>query len=291
MVGRRFRIEDEQAYYEIVAFVSSTEITLQNKFIGDDATDQSYEIHKDIYRLAADVSKYKPIIQVENSLVLNSMSPTDFDKAFPTPFALGNPRIEVMSGTLLDVYDTGTVTASSKTITGTNTVWTGVEGLGRMSLIQIGSNVYTVKSVDSDTQLTVYETVITVGGATSYEILLRNLRVQVYNIPNELSLLYYRYFRKPFPLFNDFDVPDVPTGAEWTRLLAYGALSEVLTHKGDITKAFQIYESKFVTELERLKVKYGSFAPNRINVRKSADRIRSVALGRENPNFDIRFSG
>ncbi len=291
MVGRKFRIEGNSVYYRIASFTDTTNIELEQNYQGGDESGVSYEIYQDEYRLAADVDKYKLIRQLENSAIVWSTSPTNFDQIFPTPQTLADPRIEVMSGTKLDSYLTGTIsgTGGTSVITGSSTVWASVEGLGRMSLVKIGSSVYTVKSVDSDTQLTVYESIATIASGTSYEIPLRNIVIQVYPLPDAQRLLYYRYFRKPAPLAQDSDIPDTPAGETWRRILAYGALAEVLAHKGDVNK-LTLYEQKFTAGITDLKLKYGSFAPDRIYRRKSADRIRRVPFGREEATFDRRFS-
>jgi hypothetical protein len=158
-----------------------------------------------------------------------------------------------------------------------------------MSKIRIGNNVYTVKSVDSATQITTFETITTVSSGTTYEITLNNLVVQLYNIPNTAQLLYYRYFRIPSILANDYDIPDMPHNWHW--LLMYGALSVVLMQKGDINKAQIEAETRFMNGLDMMKIKIGSFSPDRIYKRKSVDRMTGVLLdGLESSDFDRRYS-
>src|SRR3990167_10696479 len=182
-----------------------------------------------------------------------------------------------MIGTKLDTYTTGTVSATGTTITGSSTLWTSVEGLGRMSNIRIGNNVYTVKSVDSATSITTYEGVTTVSAGTSYEITLNNLVVQLHSIPDTAKLLYYRYFRIPAILANDYDIPDMPHSWHW--VLMYGALSIVLMQKGDINKAQIEAENRFIDGLNMIKLKIGSFSPDRIYSRKSVDRVSGNLSG------------
>ncbi len=291
MVGRKFRSNDKNPFYRIGAFVSTTEITLEENYQGDDASDVGFNIYKDEYRLKSDVDKYKIVRQARNNVALFSLHPSRFDEVFPMPRNSSDPVYEIMEGTLLDTYSTGTVTLTGTTITGTTTAWTSVEGLGRLSNIRIGNNVYHVKTVDSDTQITTFETVIAVAAASSYEITLNNLRVQVHQIPDSQRLLYYRYFRIPDPLANDFDLPDMPHAFHW--LLIYGSLSMVLMQKGDINKAQREAETRFLNGLENMKLKIGSFTPDRIYRRESVDRIRTrrgFNDGIESSNFDIRYS-
>ena len=292
MVGRKFRHANENAYYRISGFTSVTSLTIDTPYQGStDSTGSSYSIHKDEYRLAPDVDTYKTILQIQNGVPMASISPAKFDKFFPTPQSLTSPVIEVMSGTKLDIYTTGTVSAtvSTTTITGSATSWLSVEGLGRMSNIIIGANRYTVKSVDSDTQLTVYESIIATVSATTYQINLNNLRIQTFPIPNSQENLYYRYYRVPEFMVNNYDVPDMPN--QWHYLLIYGALSFMFLEKGDIQKSENVAEMRFLEGLQNMKKKLGSFAPDRIYRRQSQDKAVTSGDGLEKSTFDRRYSG
>lgn len=288
MVGRKIRLGNEMAYYFIAAYVSTTEIILQNPYQGDGGFGLSYTIFKDEYRLAPDVDRSKLMRQIKNGIPLYSLSPKDFDTILPTPRSYANPNFEIQIGTKLDTYTTGTVSATGTTITGASTSWTSVEGLGRMSPIRIGSDVYTVKSVDSDTQITTYETVTTVAALTSYEILLRNIVTQFYSVPSTNDNIYYRYFRMADLLSNDYDTPDMPLAWQW--LLIYGGLSIMFMHKGDINKSQEQCEIRFLEGLEKMKQKLGSFAADRTYRRQSQDRYMRRGDGLEKTSFDRRWS-
>lgn len=288
MVGRKIRISGENAYYRIKTYTSPTVLVLETNYDGTSDADATFTIYKDEYRLASDVDKYKLIRQTNNSIVLSDTHPSNFDSDFPMPNSYSDPTKSIMIGTRLDTYTTGTVTATGTTITGTSTAWTSVEGLGRMTKIRIGNYVYTVKSVDSDTQITTYETMSTVATASSYEINLNNLLIQLYDIPSTAKILYYRYFRMPALLANDYDIPDMPIMWHW--VLMYGALSIVLMQKGDINKAQIESEARFIDGLNMMKLKIGSFSPDRIYKRKSVDRIGVSLDGKETTNFDRRYS-
>lgn len=290
MTGRKIRFSNETPFYRIssVNTVAGTAV-LENAYQGDDNTAATFVIYKDEYRLASDVDKYKTLRQLQNGIFVFDTHPSNFDEAYPMPQGYGDPINSIMIGTRLDTYSTGTITATGTTITGTSTEWTSVEGLGRMSKIRIGSNVYTVKSVDSDTQITTYETMTTVTTASTYEITLNNLVIQLYPIPDEARLLYYRYFRIPAKLANDYDIPDMPHN--WHYLLLYGGLSVVFLQKGDINKAQQEAEQRFVDGINLMKIKLGSFSPDRIYRRKSIDRFSGGRLdGLEDSHCDRRWS-
>jgi hypothetical protein len=142
-----------------------------------------------------------------------SLEASAFDMLNASPNSSGSPSYDILSGSKMDVYTTGTVsgTISTNTITGASTAWTSVEGLGRGSKIRIGSYIYTVKSVDSATQITTYEALVSaIAALSTYEIKLDNLIVQFYTLPDEAENIYFRYQRIPYPLENDYDIPDLP---------------------------------------------------------------------------------
>ncbi len=291
MAGRKIRFSGGNPYYRILSVnTGAGTAVLEQAYQGTTDTAATFTIYKDEFRLASDVDKYKIMRQSQNSVVLFDTHPTGFDELYPMPQSYADPIRSLMIGTKLDIYTTGTVSASGHTITGDGDCdWDTVEGLGRMTNIRIGNDVYTIKSVDSATQITTYETLTEVSAGTSYEITLNNLVVQLHSIPNSARLLYYRYFRIPDVLTNDYDIPDMPHSFHW--ILMYGALSIVLMQKGDIQKAQQEAEARFIDGLNMMKMKLGSFSPDRIYFRKSQDRVgRGGMDGLEKSNFDRRYS-
>lgn len=225
MVDRKLRVSGEDAYYRIASWTDATHITLETPYGGDTATGQEYSIFKDEYRLAPDCDRYKILKHIEDSKSLVGMHPSAFDMVAPTPSSEGTPNFEIFAGTKIDIYDTGTISATVNTsvLTGAGTSWLSVEGLGRGSRIKTSTQIFTVKSVDTDTQITVYEIVtLAIAALTAYEILLDNLIIQLYEIPDAAENVYYRYQRVPAPLVGDMDIPDMPDN--WFWLLVEGGL-------------------------------------------------------------------
>ena len=294
MVGRKIRVQNEMPYYRIATYVSADgagAITLDNPYQGTTATGLSFEVFQDEYRLNADVDKQKMMRQIQNSVPITDLTPKNFDTLYPTPQAYSDPMFSIIVGTDVATYSTGTIEVASSaltTITGSaSPAWTSVEGLGRGSKIRIGNNVYTVKSVDSATQLTTYESMAVVSAGAAYVITLDNIIAQLYLIPDTARLIYYRYFRKPQPLANDYDLPDMPDA--FHHILLDGCLSQVWREKGDLTNQTDA-ENRFVIGMERMKQKLGSFAPDRISKRKSCDGQRRRLDGLENPHYSRFYS-
>jgi len=290
MIGRKFRHSDEAAYYRITAVGGDTSLTIDNEYQGTtDVVGSSYTIYKDEYRLASDMDKNKTAIQIQNRVPMVDLPPGEFDKQMPVPQSYADPIYQVQSGTKLDTYTTGTVTCSGTTITGIGTAWSSVEGLGRMSRIIIGSNAYTVKSVNSDTSITTYEALTAISVGTTYVIELRNVIVQLYQIPDAARMLYYRYYRIPEIMANDYDNPDMPSHWDW--VLIYGALSMTFLQKGDVTKGTEWCQQEFEKGLALMKNKVGSFVANRIYKKQCVDKAGSrPGVGLERSSFDRRYS-
>src|SRR3990167_7598872 len=129
MVGRKIRFNNENAYYRIAAFVSTTELTLEVIYQGTTDTDATYSIYKDEYKLPADCNTYKILRQIENAVAMIGIEPSAFDMVEPSPESEGSPNYEILAGTKLDTYSTGTIsgTVNASVITGSSTEWTSVE--------------------------------------------------------------------------------------------------------------------------------------------------------------------
>lgn len=290
MTGRKFRFGGDEAYYRIKSIDSGLALTLTAPYQGSSSSNGDYILYKDEYRLASDVDTYNTVVQIQNGIAMFSTPPARFDKYFPSPFSYSHPTLEIMEGTNLDVYTTGTVTVTvnNTTIVGVGTGWSSVEGLGRMTMLTIGNNVYTVKSVTDDTHLIVFEPPSVAVTTSTYSLSMNNLMLQVFPIPSMQENLYYRYLRIPSPLVNSYDVPDLPI--QWQYLLIYGSLSFVFLSKGDISKSQIESENHFLEGLQNMKKKLGSYASDRVWRVSSQDIFVTSGDGLEKTTFDRRYS-
>lgn len=271
MVGRKFRVSGQNAYYRISAFVSTTEVTLEVAFQGTTASAQSYSIFKDEYRLPADLDAYKVMRQIEDANSLVDIENTAFDLINPAPRAEGSPRVSILSGSKLDTYTTGTVsvTVNQSTVTGSGTSWATLEGLGRGSKITIGTNVYTVKSVDSATQITIYENASATASASTYTISLDNYLIQFEPIPDTAENIYFKYQRLPYPLVDDEDVPDLPD--QWHHVLVTAGLiwAWKVKDKDESVRTELMFNEEIKVMWERI----GFVSKNRSRPRASQDDL------------------
>ena len=292
MVGRKIRFGSDNAYYRISAVGGTTSLTLEVPYQGTTDTDATYSIYKDEYRLPADLDVYKVMRQIENSVAMEGVESSAFDIYEPTPQSQGSPSFEILVGTKLDTYTTGTISGSinTSTLTGVSTVWTSVEGLGKGSRITINTTVYTVKSVDSDTQITLYEKLsAAVAALTTYTIHLDNYIIQFYEIPDAAENIYFRYQRIPYPLINDEDIPDLPEKYHFILVTAGLIWAWMTKDKDEATKQEALFQSQVAQFWQRA----GNISRSMTFPRKSQDDIVYSRRGLNYPsgyNLPIPFS-
>ncbi len=276
MVGRKLRVTGQNAYYRISAYVSATEVTLETVFQGDTESGATYEIFKDEYRLPADMDTYKVMRQIEDSQSIVDIEKTAFDIYEPAPIAKGSPRFSILNGTKLDTYSTGTIsgTVNLSVITGVSTAWTGVEGLGRGTRIVVGTVVYTVKSVDSDTQITIYELISSTFSGSTYAVHLDNYIIQFFSIPDAIENIYFKYQRLPFPLINDQDIPDLPE--RYHSILITAGLIWAWATKDKKESVVQV--ALFDAQRQEMWARISNPASNRVYRRASQDDMAYADL-------------
>lgn len=291
MVGLKFQAQSDMAHYYITAVNSTTSLTLAVPYQGVSNSGQTYNIYQDEYFLAPDVQSYNTIVQIQYSVPMVGIPPSRFDQNFPTQQSFDAPYLEMMEGTQLNTYSTGTVTITNNStiVTGLGTNWLSVSGLGRMTNIIINSLRYTVQSVQSNTQLTLYESIVGSLVGTTYQMLLRNYMTQVFPIPNSVQSLYYRYYRIPDIMVNSYDVPDLPI--DWHWIIIWGALTWIYLQKGDSQKAYDKAETNFMNGINKMKAKMGNPSADRVYRKACQDGKFRIMDGLEKGTFDRRYSG
>lgn len=256
MVGRKIRINNESGYYTIKSFTSTLVITLDENYTGTTTAGLSYSIYKDEYLLRGDLDAQKRIRNSENGYALFSMSATEFDSQYPVPIGSGAPALDVYLGSAVKTYTTGTVSASSgsRTLTGSGTSWTTAEGLSRGTKLKIGTLLFTVNTVDSDTAITMYEiTTAAITALTTYTAILDNVIVELHSIPDSVLTFYYRFQRVPAVMDADNDLPELPHPMQ--PLIRLGMLPTLWRQKGMTDKAVSD-EATFAKELATWIAKY-----------------------------------
>ena len=257
MVGRKIRFGSETAYYTIKSRTSATEIELDQNYSGTTNATATFSLYKDEYLLRADVDVQKRIREAENGYALFSLSATEFDSSYPIPTGEGVPSLDVYVGRAVKTYSTGTVsmTSGDRTLTGAGSpAWLSAEGLTRGTKLQVGTLIFTVNTIDSNTLIEVYEApTATIPVDTAYVALLNNPVVQLHAIPDAVTTFYYRFQRIPAVMDADNDLPDLPYPMH--PLVRLGMLPNLWRHRGNIDRAIES-QTQFEKELGAWMSKY-----------------------------------
>jgi hypothetical protein len=270
MTGRKFRVTGDNEWY-VFTYVSGTTGTLDRVYEGTTSTTADYTLFQDTYRTRGDVNKLLLMRNLGQSRAIYYVSSYDLDKARPTDRDPSQPWVVAVLGRDTSTETTGTVSGStgSTTITGSGTSWTSVEGLTQGLKIRIGNYTYTIKSVDSDTQITTYETLQTGPSGSAYTINLNNILVKFSNPPDSATGIPYRFQRTLPPLSNDWDESEIPE--KYHRLLIEGACKKAFIYQFDAQK-YQLAKAEFNEGLLIMKSDHRQTA-NLINVLQSDDRV------------------
>lgn len=236
MVGRQF-LGPDNAYYLIIARNSDTEIVLSEPYQGASVTSGgSYQIWKSDYRLYPEALSVIDFLNYGDSLQMQETFPKK--ARFDNPRATTNetPRSFVVLGREdASDYSTGTITGTinTNTLTGTLTSWLGNVEPGWT--INIGSYYYTVRKVNSDTSITLYQKLVAAASGASYSASARNCLTIRFLKPASQQIVNYAYFAKAAPLVNDSDEDWI--SEMWPELIAMGTTKYDFIDKNDPIRA------------------------------------------------------
>ena len=273
MTGRKFRVTSDNEWYTFTRTAATTG-TLDRNYEGTTSTTADYVIFQDIFRTHGDVNQLKLFRNLGQQRTFVYASNSEFDRAVPTITQESEPRIGVVRGRDTSTYSTGTVsgTAGAKVITGAaSPAWTSVEGLTRGIKIRVENQTYTINTIDSDTQITIYENLATtISAGTAYTINLNNILVQFWPPPADSIGVPYKYIRIMPPLVNDWDESQVPE--KYHRLIIEGGLKRAFMYQFDSAK-YQLAKAEFNEGLLLMKADFRQTI-DKVNVLGSSDRIR-----------------
>lgn len=210
---------------------STTSITLESEWENESLSAQSVRIVKDLYKLPRWLDP-KRILEIKQmgQRPLEGVTAHDITNRYKVLNAIDEPRYWWPHDRTRTSYTTGTAsgTAGTKTLTGASTSWL-TSGLEQYDQIKVGSFVYTVDSVDSDTSITLFEDIeSTITAGTSYTGVLERYRIRIYPFPKYQKELVITATSEPAPLDDDTDIPSIPD--TWQYLLVKGAYVKALKH-------------------------------------------------------------
>lgn len=232
LAGSFLKLDREFELYEVLSAASGT-LTLVKPYLGASGSGLSYLIWKKYYELDPEVPFSTALNLGRWPHEAEPIDRKDLDASFNRAYTQGFPEAWALadikrSSTL---YKAGTVTTTkdSRSFTGTGTAF--LDNLFVGTEIVIGSDVYNVDSVESDTAFTSVQKAISAVNDQTYEARTRNrTRIMLSSVPNPVVNLYVTYPRKQFDLFNDNDESPVWEGFEHVVAdCLYGYLLEKLT--------------------------------------------------------------
>ena len=235
MVGRKLFIGSEGRGYTIASYSSATSISITEPYEGQTSqTLVSFLIAKTEYNLPrwVDHNLIYEVVAGDTSRKLERISKRQFNWLHPGGNSTGNPSSYSLSNFSRTSYSTGTVTGTTgaKVLTGSSTNW-ATSGLEQYDLIRIGDYVYTVDSVDSNTQITLFEDLLASPSASSYSAIVDRGTISFYPFPEVTMTVDFVGGQITPPLEDDYDVPILPDSWHW--LLVKGGYMRALKHNQD----------------------------------------------------------
>lgn len=204
-----FTGDSNQNWYKVRSFTSTSQIELDVPYQGTTGSGKAYILRHFDYVLPTEPWDLGSVVATHDRHPISIFEPMGMDLLGPVPSYSGYPKaISIFSSDSSEtVYSTGTVsgTINTTTITGAGTSW--LSNVYPGDVVTIGSNIYTVKSVDSDTQITLYnKQQITSAALTTYTITRQFGRIVRILWPSTQNyVIDIRALRKYTPLVNDSD--------------------------------------------------------------------------------------
>ncbi len=205
MKGRKIKGPDG-SYYKIASVSTSTLLYLTQPYQGATATINT-NIWKDEYRLFPEVLTLGSFVDYMLNGSMQETWPRNMADSFPNPSLVAVPDTFTVIGRdgLTASYSTGTVSATVNT-----NVWTGLgtswlDNVEPGMLFTVGAYTYTVKRVNSDTELETYQLAVVVASAASYSVIGKNALIVRFKLPTDQRVVHYSYWAKDVSYFNDND--------------------------------------------------------------------------------------
>jgi hypothetical protein len=246
MAGRKMKGPDG-AWYKISSVASATSIILSQPYQSATATGQVYVIWKDEYRLFPEVLTIGGFVNYNLETTLNEKWARDMKNMYPNPNGVQSSFLFTIVGRqpLTDAYTTGTITGTVNTriLTGSSTSWLANIEPGYQ--ITIGSYKYTVKQVNSDTELELYQSlVVAVAALSTYSAVGKNALIVRFELPTIQKIMHYWYWAKDWPFVHDDDEDWI--AENFPKVLQHGISQYDYLDKNDATRtqiAAQFYEN------------------------------------------------
>lgn len=205
MKGRQIKGPDG-AYYAIASVTNGTTLLLTSAFQGVSASTDTFIWQSD-YELSPDVLTIGGFIDYEMQGAMRETWPRNMKDSYTNPSYAAIPEVYTVIGRnpIVSTYTTGTITttANSNTWTGIGTAW--LANIKPGASLVVGAYSYTVKRVNSDTELETYQLAVLAVTGTTYSAACKNVLRIRFQMPTSQRLVSYWYWAKDYPLMNDND--------------------------------------------------------------------------------------
>lgn len=211
MVGYVINMNGDDHTYRIETYTSATQVSVEG-IVERSLTNVTFQLGRDRYLIPRKIRKVKTLKSRREDVFMEQVDSIFFERWNVDPNSFTTPEKWKIWGKNDKTYSTGTVsgTSGASVITGASTAWT-TSGIQPYHILQVGDYAYTVKTVDSDTQITIYETLeVTISASTSYKVELDNWVIEVDPIPDVQLVIDGRGFREVPPLVNNYDTVVLP---------------------------------------------------------------------------------
>lgn len=262
-----------QNWYKVRSYSSATSIELDVPYQGTTGSGKSYILRHFDYVLPTEQWDIGSVVATADNRPLSILEPIGTEVICPTPLSHGYPTALSIYGSdsTATVYSTGTVsgTINTVTLTGSATAW--LDNIFPGDKVTIGSYDYRVRSVDSDTQITLYNNQQVTSSAATYTITRQFGRIVRVIFPSTNNYtIDIRALRKYAPLVNNNDTNELLY--RYPNVVILKAASLELKQQNDLRS--REFEASAELALVRAKADDDSLTP-----RESAAPIFSYRVG------------
>lgn len=147
-----------QNWYKIRAFTSSTQLELDVPYQGTTGSSKAYVLRHFDYVLPTEPWDLGSITVTSERRPVAIVQPSSIDLIAPAPSYKGYPSAVSIysSDDIATTYSTGTVSGTIDTVTLTGSATSWLANIYPGDIVTIGTNIYTVRFVNSDTLITLY---------------------------------------------------------------------------------------------------------------------------------------
>lgn len=236
MNGSKILMNDG-AYYKIASVLSTTSLVLTQPFQGISKPTATYQIWKDEYTIYPEVLSLAGFVDYQLMGTLSEAWPRNMKNSYPFPTSVELPTVYTVIGrkNSSSTYSTGTITGSinDNMLIGVGTLWQANIQPGYE--FTIGSSVYHVRNILSDTCIELYQRLSSTVSGSVYSARGKNALIVRFREPTSQKIVNYWYWAKDYPFVNDNDEDWI--AEQFPRVIINGMAYFDYVDKNDVARA------------------------------------------------------